>query len=68
MDEMDLNKLEQRVDDLIQTITRLQDENRSLRDEQAGLRAERARLIEKTELARTRVESMISRLRAMEDE
>jgi len=46
----------------------LQDENRSLRDEQAGLRAERARLIEKTELARTRVESMISRLRAMEDE
>ncbi|MCH8977275.1 MAG: TIGR02449 family protein, partial [Proteobacteria bacterium] len=33
---------------------------------QNNLVTERAELIEKTELARTRIESMISRLRAME--
>lgn len=68
MEDLDLNKLEQRVDDLIRTVSRLQDENRSLREHQADLMAERARLVEKTELARTRVESMISRLKAMENE
>ncbi|HKK06761.1 MAG: TIGR02449 family protein [Gammaproteobacteria bacterium] len=68
MEDLDLNKLEQRVDDLIQTVDRLQDENRSLREHQTNLMAERAKLIEKTELARTRVESMISRLKAMENE
>jgi len=68
MEDLDLNKLEQRVDDLIQTVDRLQDENRSLREHQSNLMAERAKLIEKTELARTRVESMISRLKAMENE
>jgi len=68
MEDLDLNKLERRVDDLIETIGRLQDENRSLREHQSNLMAERAQLIEKTELARTRVESMISRLKAMENE
>ncbi len=68
MDELDINKLEQRVDDLIGAIKRLQSENTSLRENQAGLITERARLIEKTELARTRVEAMITRLKAMETE
>lgn len=68
MDELDINKLEQRVDELIGAIKRLQSENTSLRENQAGLVTERARLIEKTELARTRVEAMITRLKAMETE
>lgn len=67
MEELDLKTLEQRVDELIEAVTRLQSENRSLRAQQADLMSERARLIEKTELARSRVESMIARLKAMEN-
>jgi cell division protein ZapB len=44
----------------------LRDENRSLRLRQDILVVERAELIEKTELARNRVEAMINRLKAME--
>lgn len=67
MEELDLKTLEQRVDELINAVSRLQTENQSLRAQQAELVAERARLIEKTELARSRVEAMIARLKAMEN-
>lgn len=68
MDETDLKILERRVDELIQRLNAVKSENQSLRESQSALIAERARLIEKTELARTRVEAMISRLKAMEQE
>lgn len=68
MDESDLNALEHRVDELIQMVERLREENRSLKESHSNLIGERARLIEKTELARTRVEAMIIRLKAMEQE
>jgi cell division protein ZapB len=66
IDRMDLQALEAQVDDLIQTCEQLTDENRALRDQQSTLVAERASLIEKSELARSRVEAMIARLKAME--
>ena len=44
----------------------LANENVALRNQQTSLTAERATLIEKTEQARTRVEAMIARLKAME--
>ncbi|MDH3716239.1 MAG: TIGR02449 family protein, partial [Gammaproteobacteria bacterium] len=44
----------------------LKAENDSLRAQQQVLTTERAKLIEKNELARTRVEAMITRLKAME--
>ena len=62
----DLAALEVRVDELIRTIGQLKTENSALRHQQENLVNERAQLIEKTEQARTRIESMISRLRAME--
>jgi len=68
MEELDLKKLEGRVDDLIKTIDRLQSENKTLRDSHSNLQAERTRLVEKTELARTRVEAMIGRLKAIEND
>lgn len=68
MDELDLKKLETRVDDLIKAVDRLQQENKTLRDSQTSLMTERNHLIEKTELARSRVEAMIEKLRAMENE
>lgn len=66
MDELDLKILERRVDELIRTVERLKDENRLLRNSNAELLAERAQLMERTELARVRVEAMISRLKGME--
>ncbi len=66
MDKPDLSALEAQIDELIQRCERLSDENQALRDQQGSLVAERAALIEKSEIARTRVEAMIARLRAME--
>jgi cell division protein ZapB len=68
MDELELKHLERRVDELLHRLSALKSENRSLRESQSALISERARLIEKTELARSRVEAMISRLRAMEQD
>ena len=68
MAQIDIQALELRVDELIQRIEALKNENRSLRDSQSALLSERARLIEKTEEARVRVEAMIGRLRAMEQD
>ncbi len=64
--EADLQVLEARVDELIKALDGLQEENRALRTSQDKLVAERAELIEKTELARSRVEAMINRLKSME--
>jgi cell division protein ZapB len=63
----DLDTLERQVEELIRTCRQLREENTSLRARQDHLVAERAELIEKTELARSRVESMITRLKSMED-
>ena len=64
--ETDLNHLEQRIDELIDTVGLLKNENTALRQQKDTLNAERSQLIEKTELARSRVEAMISRLRSLE--
>lgn len=66
LSELDLNKLEFRVSELIQVCERLKEENRSLRSQHDALVNERASLIEKNEQVRARVEAMIGRLRAME--
>ena len=66
MDTLDTRALEEKIDHLIQICDMLEDENRALRDQQSSLMAERAALVEKSELARSRVEAMITRLRAME--
>ena len=68
MDELDLKKLEIRVDELIKAVERLQQENKTLRNSQTHLMTERTDLIEKTEMARTKVEAMIKRLKALENE
>jgi cell division protein ZapB len=65
-DEINLRSLETRIDELIRACRDLSDENEALRDQQGHLMAERAALIEKSELARSRVEAMIARLKAME--
>ncbi len=66
MDSLDTQALEEKIDRLILICNKLEDENRALRDQQNSLIVERAALVEKSEMARSRVEAMITRLRAME--
>ena len=65
-DRPDFAALEARVDELIRLLDSMQQENEALRLQQSHLTAERATLIEKTEQARSRVEGMIARLKALE--
>jgi cell division protein ZapB len=62
----EIKNLENRIDQLIDFCQRLKLENHSLKSANEGLNAEHARLVEKTRLARARVESMIGRLKALE--
>lgn len=62
----DIKELEDKLDELIQHYSAVQQENTTLKVKQNELVKERARLVEKTNLARTRVEAMIGRLKAME--
>ena len=64
--ELELQKLEQKVEELVRHCQRLAEENRSLRTQHEHLVSERTTLIEKTEQAKSRVEAMITRLRSME--
>jgi cell division protein ZapB len=62
----EFNRLEVRMHDLISLCAQLQLENQSLRDQQGTLVEERANLIKKNEMARSKVEQMIMRLKSME--
>lgn len=64
--ERGLDLLETRIDELLKIVDKLTQNNRSLLSKQERLIAERAELLDKTDLARSRVESMIIRLKSME--
>ena len=64
--EIDLKALEVRVEELVRACEFLKEENKTLKVTQENLVAERATLVEKTELARTRIEAMIGRLKSLE--
>lgn len=53
---------------LIKVCDELKSENNLLRERQASLVVERAKLIEQSELARTKLEAMIERLKLMEND
>ncbi len=67
--------LETKLDQLIQQCERLHAENIALKSQVAEAdsresewNVERTRLVEKNELARTRVEAMITRLKSLEEQ
>jgi cell division protein ZapB len=66
MAENPIKALEQKIDELIALCNELNRENQQLKAENAGWQQERQDLIDKNELARTKVEAMIDRLRTME--
>lgn len=62
MDNDNLKKLESRVGDLIDTCQKLRKDNQSM----GRLSDDHAKLMEKTQIARARIEAMIGRLKALE--
>ncbi len=64
--ELELARLEKRLDELLVICRQLQDENVSLKHRQDSLMEERAKLIQLNDQVRSRVEAMITRLKAME--
>jgi cell division protein ZapB len=63
---LEIKALEEKLDSLIELYGSIKNENCTLKSKQEELVREKAKLIEKTTLARTRVEAMISRLKSME--
>ena len=61
-----LKDLENKIDELIALCEGLNRENSALKSEVTGWDDERKDLIDKNELARSKLETMIDRLRAME--
>ena len=61
-----LESLEGKLSELIDMADRLKVENASLRAQQGNLVEERSRLIEKNDLARAKVEAIITRLKSLE--
>jgi cell division protein ZapB len=61
-----LKLLEQRVDELAALCRRLSRENKALKSGHHDLTQEHARLVEKTQIARARIEAMIGRLKSLE--
>jgi cell division protein ZapB len=64
--KLELVALGVQLDRLLDMVRRLTEENRSLRHSQEQLANERAGLMARNEQARSRVEAMIQRLKALE--
>ena len=62
-----LDKLEQQVNELLSLCENLSVENKDLRSQLSQLKRDRSSLIKQKETVRTQVESMITRLRSMEN-
>ncbi|RYY77199.1 MAG: TIGR02449 family protein [Gammaproteobacteria bacterium] len=63
-----LLSIETKLDRLILLTNRLQQENAELKSRESAWQQERVRLIEKNELARSRVEAMITHLKSLDTE
>ncbi|HEY8510014.1 MAG TPA: TIGR02449 family protein [Steroidobacteraceae bacterium] len=64
--DLELMRLEKRVEELLAEVNHLKEENRALRQRHEALATERATLLQKNEQVRARVEAMIGRLKTME--
>ena len=64
--DQQLEQLAEEVQLLADLCARLKSDNQTLQEQNQSLSRERSDLIEKNELARSRIEAMIVRLKAME--
>ena len=63
---MELSTLEKRIDELIAFCDQLERKQESIATEQEKWLQERSRLLEKNELAKTKIEAMIMRLKSLD--
>ena len=68
MEKDELRQLEQQVDDLLRVSRRMREENMLLKSQQSAWLTERTKLIERTELARGRIDKMVERLKELDSE
>ena len=68
MEDTDLHALMARLELLISRVEQLNRQNALLTAQEKTWREDRAHLIEKNEIARNKVEAMISRLKALEQD
>lgn len=66
MDKQAINTLELKIEELIQLCDVLNQENHVLKSRESNWARERAQLVEKNELSRVKIETMISRLKSLE--
>ena len=65
---VDINILEERVDELIQLCDELDKKRGSLENERRNWMQERASLLKKNEMAKTKIEAMIMRLKSLDQD
>ncbi|KAF0811132.1 hypothetical protein A167_00164 [Alcanivorax sp. S71-1-4] len=63
-----LRQLEARVEELLSISARLREENQTLHTRELRLMEERAQLLKKNDVAKAKVEAIISRLKSLEQE
>jgi cell division protein ZapB len=68
MADTQLKILEDKIDELISLCNELNRENQSLKAENSNWANERQTLVSKNDLARAKVEAMLERLKAMEQQ
>jgi cell division protein ZapB len=68
MENAELHALAAKLEVLLRQHEQLKAHNRQLRVSEKAWREERAHLVEKNEMARVKVEAMISRLKALEQD
>ena len=68
MEKDDLQQLEKQIDDLLKGSRRTREENMLLKSQQSAWVTERAKLVESTELARSRIDKMVERLKELDNE
>jgi cell division protein ZapB len=65
---MDTKDLESKIDELIVLIDELEQKQGSMTADQDAWQEERTRLLDKNELAKTKVEAMIQRLKTLDQD
>ena len=66
MQESELQKLQRKIEKLLAIHDSLREQNRAMRISEASWQAERAKLVQQNEMARRKVNEMITRLQTLE--
>jgi cell division protein ZapB len=66
MNDENFNSLNEKIDELIALCTAMKQENQLLRANQHNWQSERQQLLENNRLAKSRLESILTRLKSME--